>query len=250
MKKRISLIMTLVLLTLCLTGCGSKDVNAIVDISFSELGEIVVDGKTTTLTKYNGYEAERINPNGEHIMLTLEQCDDLSMAARNTFNVIQDEMTVYKGECYAWSMYLGTDNVLYYPYCTDKEGLRYWISTECWNVGAEQAYTYEYEIASNLTMTNNGLKVDLGSMIVTSEWDTITVASPTDKGGQRVVVGSSLKIVPGESELCTETTTVLQGEDYITLGFYSDDVYQVYTYGGYTIQSLYGVNLTDYIEFK
>lgn len=248
MKKLIS-IMLLVSTLIMITGCGKKGVDSIVTVSYSDLGEIIVDGKTTTLTKYNGYEAERINPSGEHILITLEQCDDLSQAARNSFSIIQEEMTEYKGDCYAWSMYLGTDNVLYYPYFVDKEGLHYWIASECWNVNTEQAYTYMYDIASNLTMTNNSIEVDLGSMKVTSQWDTINVASATDKDGQRVVVGASLKIIPGETELCTETTSILQGEEYINLGFFSDDVYQVYTYKGYTIQTLYGINLTDYIEF-
>ena len=241
MKKILPL---LILICLCLTGCSKADPTQPVTVQFNG-SSFTVEGKEVNLTMFNGYKGEYI---GDTYMINidLEQVDDLAYAQYNHFQITYDDMDLYKNKAYCWSMYGSTQQIMYYPYYESKDGKLYWLAMSIHGTSYEQGQVYMWDLAEKIKMTENNIYVECDDDFVFGG----EFAYPKVTNTYASVPGT-IKISKAQDPACTEPFTVIQDEKHTyTLYKRDSDAYTYYQYGDWLIQTVFGIDLKEYIKFK
>lgn len=243
MKKLIAVILSIAVV-ISLVGCSKKGADKPVTVNFTG-SSFTVDGKDLGLYMYQGYQA-RANVDGEEIEIFLEQVDDLSYAQYNYDQIIVDNMDIYKDKAYTWTMYLGRQKVLYYPYSGTLDTGLYWVASTA-NGGAleTQGIQYLWDICSQIAMTEKQVIVECGDDVTfTSSYDLCKVTN------EYASIPDTCNIKRATKPECTEPYTIVQNEkETITLYKYDSDRYSYYQYGDWLIQTILGLDLTEYFTF-
>lgn len=241
MKKIIPL---LLVICLCLTGCSKKNnpddpVTCQFDGTSFKIDNVAIDG----LTSYNGYYADY---DADYLLtVKLEQVDDLAYAEYNYFDISYDDMDLYRKKAYCWSMYGTTQQIMYYPYYTAKDGAQYWLAMSAVNISYAQAQAYMWDIAEKIAMTNAEIYVQCGDeMLFGNDFSYPKVTNDFTS------ISGTIKISKKQDPECTEPFTVVQDEkNTYTLYKHDTDRYSYYQYGDWLIQTVFGIDLTEYIKF-
>lgn len=233
-----------VVICLGLTGCSKVSASDAVTCQFD--GSLFkVDGQDVDMEVYGGYYGEFLR-DGVQFEIHLEQVDDLSYAEFNYDQIITDDMTLYNKKAYCWSMYLGTQKIMYYPYSGNEKDGFYWIAMKGYQGMAEQqAYLYEWQLAEKLKMTEGQVIVECDDKVTfTSDADIVKVTK------DYASISGMCNIKKQTKPECTQPYTVVQNEkETYTLYRYDSDAYTYYQYGDWLIQTVLGLPIEDYFTF-
>lgn len=223
------------------TGCSSSvnDVSGDVTVGW-ENGVITMNGKSTPITSYSGYQATIENGGGGlTYQMTLDSAKDVTNITANTQQILEENMDKYKGKYY-YTEYLGTEFTMAASLGNDN-----WSVIKC-GTGSLPATTiaaYASDYADTIRLTNAQVYVDFGSFIFGNAYDAVTVRNDC------ALISGVAKVSIGTKD-CPNAITVTQGKKEYQVMKGSSSKYDYYMYDGYLIQLAAGLDFSSYIQFK
>ncbi len=231
------------LLTICvilLTGCSSR-VSPTSDIMTKiENGTIYLNGKSTSLSEYSGYEAKIDSGNGGlEYLFSLDSAKDVTNITVNTQGILEENMDKYKGKFY-YSEYLGSSLTM-----AESLGDDNWLVCQVITNGtpATAVAAYASDYMDSISLTNGQVRVDFGDFIFGNDYDAVIVRTDC------ALIKDVAKVSMGTYNTTT-TVSVIQDNKEYQLQKGSSSRYDYYTYNGYLIQVAAGLDISSYITFK
>lgn len=244
--KKLIAILVLVLSVFGLVGCGDKVATGPTDDVVVKWNGATIEygGNVLTLSSIKSGYAEvssDISADGNGYTFMLDSAKDVTNITVNTQGVLQENMDKYKDMFY-YTEYLNSK-------CTGAFNIQddYWAVGQCANTMGLAAGLLATNIYNQLTvipLTNGALYVDCGGMFTFGdEWSDVELRP------EKCLIPGIIQVLPGTKAEPTGETTIMQGDKAFTLGTFSTESFDYYTYGGFTIQAAKGVNITTYIKF-
>ena len=232
----------MLLLVVCLTGCAKGSAGPTADVTFDfENGAISYKGTPVAWDEFNGYSCKISNGSGglAYEML-LEAGDDVTTISWNTQNVLEENMTVYKGKYY-YLEYLESQFTM-----ADPVSDNYFVLVRTFPNGAAINLVAQFasDYTDNIPMTDGKIKVDCGDFVVGNDYEILTI-KPT-----YCVIPSVIKVSMEPCPDAVNPVIITQGNKEYTLNTCNKGTFTFYTYNGYTIQVAQGVDINSYITFK
>ena len=238
MKK---VLMLLMILTLCLTGCSSVNVGTSDNITVKwENGVISYKGNIMPVTEYNGYSGQAVGSDGSIWTLMLDPAKDFTSITTNTQMIMEENMDTYKDYKY-YLEYLNTQ--MTFAGTADENYKKVAMTTSTTGINADLLKTIAADILDNVPMTNGFVQVDFGPFVFGTEFDVVTVRPDC------ALIPGVIKVSQGSYET-TSTVSIVQDKKEIQVPYGSSQNYDYYVYEGYLIQIVKGLDISTYIKFK
>lgn len=227
------------LLSVLLMGCSSGVPDSIKVQLLPD--SFTVDGKTVDISSYNGYSASKIFDTEDNIKFKLIEAEDLTIAEGNVNSVLEENMDKYKS-AKTFSLYLNTFMVMYYPLGNNMYIYAAYASN---TAGLEQMKLSAYNICEQLALTNGEVICEFGDKLnFKSGMDTLVVTP------EYASISGVMKVSYESKAECVTPYVITQNEKDYQLYTYSTNKYVYYQYGDILIQTLLGLDLNQYLEFK
>lgn len=232
MSKRI---LSLILVSLLLVGCSSKGSK----VKFDNDGVVKVNGNPLQVSLYSGDSVEN-EVGGVKYTAKIITADDLSNAEGNSRGVATKDMDKYK-DVLEFEEYLGSIITMY----KDLGNKKYIWGTVMSSEGdAEARKQALYNTMTSTPLTDENLIVDIGGKFkFKSAFD-----EPINVRADSVSIPKLIKITYGIKPECTNAQNIKAGDKEISVMSYTDNKFTYYAYEGFTIQTIVGLDLKDYIE--
>ena len=232
MSKRI---LSLMLVSLLLVGCSNKGGKVKLDND----GVAKVNGNPIQVSVYSGNSVEN-EVDGVKYTAKIITADNLSTAEGNSRGVATKDMDKYK-DVLVFEEYLGSIITMY----KDLGNKKYIWGTVMSSEGdAEVRKQTLYNTMTSSPLTDEKLVVDIGGKFkFKAAFD-----EQINVRANSVSIPKLIKITYGINPECVNAQNIKAGDKEISVMSYSDSKFTYYTYEGFTIQTVVGLDLKDYIE--
>lgn len=233
-------LLILPLLLVCLMGCSKTDPNEPITVKW-ENGTTTINGNQVYFTEYSGTNATiEAGQGGYDWYLAIDTAKDVTSITVNNQGIQEENMDTFKKKFY-YTEYLNTQFTMAANIGVDTWAICKTYTERNSEPNVTAAYASEY--IDLIPLTYNQVKVDFGSFIFSSEYDTVIVRPSC------ALVSGVIK-VSADAHACSESYTIIQNDKEYQLMRDCGKKYDYYTYDGLTIQILAGMDISEYITFK
>lgn len=238
MKK---LLICLLTLTLCLTGCSSANIGSQDNITVKwENGVVSYKGTPMPIKSYRGCDAVAIGSDGTEWKVWIDPARDFTSISTNTQSVLEENMDEYKGFKY-FVEYLNTQFTIAGTVDADYKKVALTLNRD--GVDENVTKVIGADILNSIPVTNGVVKVDFGPFVFGTDYDMVEVRPDC------ALITGVIKVSQGTHDT-TSTTSIVQGNKEYQVSYGSSQNYDYYVYEGYVIQIVKGMDIGTYIQFN
>ena len=226
---------------ICLTGCSSGYDPTKTVIMGWDNGAITYNGKPTELTEYKGINATVQSAVSEYYFTLSSNCVSVVNITENYQDIQEDAMTKFEGKWY-YLEYLGSKLTM-----AKNLGQGYYQVCQADVNGNEPGLIAKYASGylDSFVLTENPYKIDFGTFLFGSDWDT-----PKMTNSACSITGTCKVSLDGHGCSTPVQITSDDGKKVKDVMMDSGDKYDYYEIDGYTVQIAKGLNIQDYIHIK
>ena len=228
-------LMAIASLSLILVGCSKSSSNITM-----EKGVVMFDGKPSIVDRFTGNAAE-VKLGNDKYEVKYTEAPVLANADGNDKGIDESNMTKFKDALY-FTLYLDTYLTMYKKV---GDGKYIYVQTGSESTPKDSMVQQAYNVLEQTPVTGDSkfkVKTDGGFTIKAP--DGVELQAFKNK----VSVKNNMQVTYGEDPNCTNVEDVDIGGKVVGMKTFTTSTYKFYAYNGYTIQTVLGVNLSDYIE--
>lgn len=228
-------ILSIVVLCAVLVGCSSNNST----VKFDNDGVVKVNGNPLQVTLYTGNTAES-EIDGVKYTAKLIEADDITLAEGNSRGVSKEDMDKYK-DVLLFEEYLGSILTMYKE-LGDKKYIYGTVMSSEGDIEVRKQNLYN--TVTSAPLTDKKLTIDIGGKFkfISPYGEQINIRKDS------ISIPKTIKVTFGEKPECVDVINIKAGNKEIQVKTFTDNKYSYYAYEGFTIQSVAGLNIGEYME--